>query len=529
MNTNYSLDSKLKDAQNYLTKVREILNTRISNPINITEADMQILKLALKENYFHTSLITVIEIIYRGDQKLPKSYLLNLSSNILKITLTDDLEISGMIHGLIINFQQSFNSIRSYFNDFVEFFQKTSNNTIETVNQIFFINTVLKIIHQILYSDRGASSQEGNLRDARDARQLGSYTKSGPSEINPLVINNAHTFLIEGEIHFHLMNLIFFWLTTLKENKTNKCDNILFILIRTVKNTDFLIILKVIYLAALKFVIEKKNISNADSNPNDEIYEHINMTVPDCFKIDTIINENKKHKKLGYLNIILKEETKIPYNFDALNLDYFEELLFNLIKKTEKKIVNYGSFSEVEYLERRNNLLFFENRRIKEVGNNSNILQEYIKYFQAYYHMFKIKFYNCDLIEDLSKVKAYYEEFKSSLNESNLMRFIYLLFTMGKTIEAAIVLQYVKRLDYDLAYKLLKQNLEFHNVDMLEYIWKTSYFELLANLYHQKDKTVHLSVVSNLLQRISNHQYFRKHLLRKLFKIINFFKFLDNL
>jgi len=84
---------------------------------------------------------------------------------------------------------------------------------------------------------------------------------------------------------------------------------------------------------------------------------------------------------------------------------------------------------------------------MREVGDNSNILQEYIKYFQAFYHMFKIKFYNCDLIEDLSQVKEYYEEFKSSLNEINLMTFIYLLFTMGKTIEAAIILQYVKRLD----------------------------------------------------------------------------------
>jgi hypothetical protein len=90
-----------------VNKVKEILtmkqqNTNSINSPSDSENLVKTIKMAYKENSFHISLIILIEAMYKGEQKLPKQFLTNLSGNILNLTLTDDLEISGMLHGLII-------------------------------------------------------------------------------------------------------------------------------------------------------------------------------------------------------------------------------------------------------------------------------------------------------------------------------------------------------------------------------------------------------------------------------------------
>lgn len=467
--------------------------------------------LAKKENSYHLILINLIDSLSNNEEKLRKQFLSNLSESILKLTLTDDLQISGMIHGLIINFMQSFKSIINYFNDFVEFFNQTrTENQPQTVSLIYFISTVLKIVNYFLFSN----------------------------------IPSGSTLTIEGDLHFQICNIIFFWIQNMKENKSNKNDNILFLLVKALKNINFLIILKIIYLGILKFLLEKKEINEKNY---DEIFDHILQINPNFFKIDTLINENGNNPIFSGFRIVFKEDASKSYNFDANNINYFIEILFKLIKKVEKKINKYGRFSEEEFLERRNNLLFFEfkykygkinnlvnekpelfsNQMMSEVNNN--IVDEYLKYYKIHFQEFKLSFYRQDLFENFEKCGTYYDEFKKKLDEINLLRFLYILSSQNKTLEASIILQYLKKVDYDLAYKLLKRNLEYHNVDKLEYIWKIPYYELLSNSYYNINKQDHLNEVFNLMKRISNHQFFKKHPLRKIFKILNLFKFIENL
>ena len=93
-------------------------------------------------------------------------------------------------------------------------------------------------------------------------------------------------------------------------------------------------------------------------------------------------------------------------------------------------------------------------------------------------------------------------------------------------------MQYIKNFDTDFAYKLL-QNIrdkkEFINIDSLKYIWKIVIFEYLGYYFNKIMNTEALSKIKNLIGRASNHQYFKGHPLRKNFKIVNFFNFLDYL
>jgi hypothetical protein len=379
----------------------------------------------------------------------------------------------------------------TYFKDFVDFFQKTQEPG-DKVNQIFFINSILEIANSILYISRKDKVE------------------------------------IEGNRHYILLDLIFSWLSSFKQGKTTKSDNILYVLIKTIKNIDFLLVLKIIYLGALKFVIEKRNISESN---NDELYDHFKFINPDFNKIDTLINENYSNPKFNGLNIVFKEDKTKIYKFDVNNLEFFERGLFELVKKCENKIIKYGKYNEQEYLERKVNFLFFENKSFNYLTESTEclILDEYKKFLRCQFEQFKIKFNKSDLIQELVPIESLYKEFKSLLNPLILIRLVYILSCKNMNIEASILLQYTNKLDYDLAYKLLRKNIETHNIDKLQFIWKITYFELLANTYHINNKQEHLSVISDLIRRTSNHQYFKKHPLRKMFKILNFIKFIDNI
>jgi hypothetical protein len=485
-----TLVNRLKDAIQYITKVNEVITNKLET--NPSESEKREYIQAEKENKYHKVLITLIESIYKREEKLNKNFLKELSNTILKVTLTDDLQISGMIHGLIINYTQSFSSIINYFKDFVEFFQKTHEPG-DKVNQICYINSVLETINLILFISR-----------------------------------KDKTIDIEGDRHHFLFDLVFTWLTSLKQGKTTKSDNILYILIKTIKNVDFLIVLKLIYLGVLKYVLDKRNIT---SSLNDDIFEQIKYINTEFYRIESLINENKNNPKFNDITIVFKEDKGRIYKFEANHLEFFERGLYELINKCERKIIKYGKYNELEYLERRINLLFFDNKSFNYTseGSECSIVNEYTQYFRCVYEAFKIKFHRCDLIQDVTTVADMYREFKSLMNQVILLRLIYILNCKDMNIEASILLQYTTKLDYDLAYKLLKKNIDNHNIDRLQYIWKITYFELLANTYHNSGKQEHLSVVSDLIRRTSNHQYFKKHPLRKLFKILNFIKFIEHI
>ncbi len=102
------------------------------------------------------------------------------------------------------------------------------------------------------------------------------------------------------------------------------------------------------------------------------------------------------------------------------------------------------------------------------------------------------------------------------------------MYSLEYSFEAAIILQYTHKIDYDLAYKLIKKNTQKHNSGKLEFIWKLSYFELLANIYYKEEKFENLNMVTTLIKRTSTHQYFKKNAIRRHFKIINFLKIVES-
>ena len=54
-------------------------------------------------------------------------------------------------------------------------------------------------------------------------------------------------------------------------------------------------------------------------------------------------------------------------------------------------------------------------------------------------------------------------------------------------------------------------------------------FEYLANFYAKMNNNEAINKINVLINRISNHQFFKGHQVRKKFKILNFFNFLDYL
>ena len=83
-----------------------------------------------------------------------------------------------------------------------------------------------------------------------------------------------------------------------------------------------------------------------------------------------------------------------------------------------------------------------------------------------------------------------------------------------------------------MAYKLLKnicEKNEFIKIECFKYIWKMCLFEYLANYFYNSNNHDALAKIKTLIKRVSNHQFFKGHLLRKNFKIVNFLDFLDYL
>lgn len=484
----------LKEAIVFTNKFKEYITTQLTK--NISKAEENELQNANKEVSFHYILLKLMELMFKGDDKLPKNFLSNLSQTILKYTITDNLRISGLIHGIILNFPSNFKLIYTYFTDFVDFFNKTNvKNKEETVNIIIFISHILSVL-------------------------------------NLAIKGEAKDILISDELHFNLINIFLYWAGKTEEQISRR-DNIAHILVNTLKINDYLHILKIIFIGVLKFILDKKHLTMGNSN---EIYDCLYASNPSLFKIDKLIKEeisSCKSEKLSQLSITFKENLKKSYSFDALLIPTYLQNLFKLLSKVENKIEQYDhSFSECERLIRRININFFdviENQFIPEKA--TNLINDFIKMYNFKFSEFKSKYFTLDLINNISLCNEMYDEFKTYLDQNLLLKFVYVLSLKQNFLEAALILQYMKNIDYDLVYKLLKNSLESTtiNFNKFAFIWKSVYFEYLSNFFYMKRNEDALRTIKDLIKRTSNHQFFKKHPLRKHFKIINFFKILDNI
>ena len=65
------------------------------------------------------------------------------------------------------------------------------------------------------------------------------------------------------------------------------------------------------------------------------------------------------------------------------------------------------------------------------------------------------------------------------------------------------------------------------NNECCKFIWKINYFEYLANIFNKNNDRENLEKVKIIIKKIGNHRFYKENQLRKHFKIINFFNFLD--
>ena len=487
--------SYLKEANEFINLFKNHLNN-LSTKNNISKTEEIEILNNKKELSYYSILLIILETFFNNENKLRKNFLKNLSKTILRNTLTDNLNISGLIHCLILNFKENFKGIYNYFNDFVEFFQsELSKNKVETIKQIVLIARILSIFNLVLNEDK-------------------------------------NEIIIENELYKNLITIFLFWLGIDKEK------NILYILIESLKIVDYLYILKIIYLGIVKFIIEKKQLNEKE---NFEIYDIIYDIKPKLFKTDFFIeyeiknctNETIKNKKINF------KTDNLNINFELNNIETYINKLFNLLFLIEKKISFFDkNLNNEKILERKNEMNFYKIVDIKNLeDNNINfkinyVLNDYLNLLKIKFEKFKQDYFSLDIIDNYNIVNEYYKNFKELLDNDYLLKLIYILSKNNKFFEAVIFAQYLKKIDSNnLVYKLLKNFILDNNInyDYFQFIWKTVYFEYLSNFYYNKKNDEALKKIKLYFKRISNHQFFKGHPLRKHFKIINFFKIIDNI
>jgi hypothetical protein len=443
-----------------------------------------------------------------------------------------------MIHSYIINFSQNIKRNGSYFSNFVEFFaDKTQVYKDETIKQIVFLDKIVKIFHEI-----------------NDAKNKVSFPLDKDKEV---IVN------FEENFHIELLKIFIYWLSPDDESKPNQKNNlkylpsinILFIIIESLKNLEFLKILKIIYSIILKFLINFKNLNHLEFN--SDLLEAVYETKPKLLKVNNLFDDIIKGfvvlvDDVSY-NINIKMNFKEIKNMNELNIkkeniNFYINILFNIVQNIEKKIKKIEhnpqsknhldeNFSEIiNYKKYQFLFSFFYSKEINAV-NKKNIelkkaIVNSINYFTYLINNYKICFMKLDLMNDNVKIKKNYEAFKSLIDQDILYQLILCFCEEKKFLESIILIQYSKKFDKNIAFILLKNLCEQNdsiNLDNFKFIWKMPIFEYLANFYAKMNNNEAINKINVLIKRISNHQFFKGHQIRKKFKILNFFSFLDYL
>ena len=512
-----------------------------------------------KELLYHSILLQILDSMVNNQKQLPKDFIINLSNIIIKNTFTDNISISGLIHSSIINFDTEYKIIYRYFNKFVEFFQGTNSPfKKEIINQAIFIARIISVFFIILDSKAKINSL-------------------GEKEI---IVN------IEKELHVNIINIFLFWLEKEIKNDDNKKElkyppsiNIIYILIETLKILDFLKIYKIIVLGVLEFLLNKKHakenanqISGDEKNEEDinEFVKHIKQKI---FKISTLseeeLRQNKKiinNENLYYsikVNFVeAKGKDKYILNSNDNNIDFYIDKLFEIVELIENKIReyenrNYGDIVlEEQNIKSKDNLklasysklsekkdflysfckvLECENKNVNvNINKISNFLliKKGINYMISSMNDVKIKNMKIDINNNQGQINRVYELFKKNLNQEVLSQLILCFIKNNLFLESIVLIQYSKLFNNNFEYKIIKafyeQKKSIDNI-CFKYIWKITYFEFFANIFSKNNDKENLEKIKRIVKKIGNHRFFKEHPLRKHFKIINFFNFLEYL
>ena len=542
---NFSNYDKLN---NYLTLLNEIFNKKANN----YKEENIYMKYIKKEINYHTILFQIIESLINKKTELPKNFIINLSNIIQQNTFTDDLSLSGMIHSSLINFEYDYKIIYKYFNDFVEFLNeiKSEKNNKEIINQIIFIARIMSVIYIILDSKSKINSL-------------------GEKEI---IIN------IEKELHVNIINIFLFWLEKDKEKDELKYDkslNIIYILIETLKKLEYLKIYKIIVLAVLEYLINNKNIkfkSNSKDNNKSILINNINDYIKQLrqkiFKLSTLSEEELKYNKkeinsenlyfsikVNFIETKEKEKDNNILKQIEPNFDFYINKLFEIIELIEDQIKQYEYETHIQMRRGENSNLenfcisTYPNILIKKdflysfykiiEGTNlqkkkiANILliKKGIDYINNDLAIVKFKYMKNDLLNnsnfDINKI---YELFKKNINQEILSKLILTLIKNNLILESIVLVQYSKSFNQNLEYSLIRAFYDSEkeiNNECCKYIWKINYFEYLANIFNKNNDRENLEKVKIIIKKIGNHRFYKENPLRKHFKIINFFNFLE--
>ena len=534
--------------KNYLSILKEIPNKKLNN---YKEENIYV-KYIKKEISYHSILFQIIESLINKSTELPESFIINLSNIIQQNNFTDDISLSGMIHSSLINFESSYKIIYKYFNDFVEFLNeiKSENNNKEIINQIVFIARIMSVIYIILDSKSKINSL-------------------GEKEI---IIN------IEKELHVNIINIFLFWLENDKEKNELKYDknlNIIYILIETMKKVEYLKIYKIIVLAVLEYLINNKNIKNKNNSKDNNksilinnINDYIKQLKPKIFKLSTLSEEELKYNKkeinsenlyfsikVNFIETKEKEKDNNILKQIELNYDFYINKLFELIELIEDQIKQYEYESHTQMpVEQNSNCQNFSmsiypnilikkdflysfykmiettNIDKKKIGNIL-LIKKGIDYINNDLAIVKFNYMKNDLLNnsnyDINKI---YELFKKNINQEILSKLILTLIKNNLILESIVLVQYSKSFNQNLEYSLIRAFYDSEkeiNNECCKFIWKINYFEYLANIFNKNNDRENLEKVKIIIKKIGNHRFYKESPLRKHFKIINFFNFLE--
>ena len=521
----------------------------LNNINNINEENIYI-RYIKKEISYHLILFQILESLKENKKELPKLFIINLSNTIQQNTFTDSLSLSGMIHSSMINFESDYKMVYKYFNDFVEFFHEINTSNKEIINQIIFIARIMSVIYII----QDSKSKINSL---------------GEKEI---IIN------IEKELHTNIINIFLFWLEKDKnknELKYIKYINIIYILINTLKIVDYLKIYKIIVLAVLEFLLNKKISKNKSSlnkiKENNKIIlfnninDYIKKLKPKIFKVNSLSEEELKYNKKEinsqnlYFSIRVnfieeKDNNNKIISQNDTNFEFYINKLFEIIELIEEKIkqYEYKEFERILALENSDNnfdmsiypkifikkdflysfykILENENMEKKKISNIL-LIKEGIDYINDDLSKIKFIYMKNDLINNYNyDINNLYELFKKSINQEILSKLILSLINNNLILESIVFVQYSKYFNQNFEYALIRAFYDSKkdiNNDCCKFIWKATYFEYLANISNKNNDRENLEKIKIIIKKIGNHRFFKDNPLRKHYKIINFFNFLE--
>jgi hypothetical protein len=384
---------------------------------------------------------------------------------------------------------------------------------------------------------------------------------------------------IEKELYTDIINIFLFWLEKDKnknELKYSKYINIIYILIKTLKIVEYLKIYKIVALAVLEFLISKRSSKNK-SNLNklkennrvilfNNFNDYIKKLKPKIFKVNSLSEEELKYnkKEINYQNLYFSirvnfieakenNNSKIIGQNDT-NFEFYINKLFEIVELIEEKIklYEYKKFEKIIKLENSENnydISIYPNNSIKK-----DFLYSFYKILESE-NMDKEKILNILLIKegvdyiknDLSKVKYIYlkndlinnsnydinnlyELFKKNINQEILSKLILSLIKNNLILESIVFVQYSKYFNQNFEYALIRAFYDSKkdiNNDCCKFIWKATYFEYLANISNKNNDRENLEKIKIIIKKIGNHRFFKDNPLRKHYKIINFFNFLE--